>query len=82
MSAIPSLETPGDPFAVRRGLDEDPCPGPLAEHGREALWLGADALLDQFAPPPPQYKSDCPCCGRRCQYGPWLASPLCGVDRV
>src|SRR5262245_31084197 len=30
-------------------LDEDPRPGALAEDGREALGLGADALLDQFA---------------------------------
>ena len=22
-----------------------------------------------------------PPCGHRCQYGPWLASPFCGVDR-
>jgi len=25
-------------------------PGPLAEHGREALGLGADPLVDQLAP--------------------------------
>jgi len=44
------LETPGDPFTVGRGLDQDPRPGPAAKHRREAVGLGADALLDQFAP--------------------------------
>ena len=43
------LEAAGDPFTVGRGLDEDPRPGPRAKHRREALGLGADALLDQFA---------------------------------
>ncbi len=45
-----SLQTAGDPFAVGGSLDEDPRPGPLAEHRGEALGLGADALLHQFAP--------------------------------
>jgi FAD binding domain in molybdopterin dehydrogenase len=27
------------------------------------------------------HRSGFPSCARRCQYGPWLASPLCGVDR-
>jgi len=31
------LETPRAPFAVGRGLDHDPRPGPMAEHGGEAL---------------------------------------------
>jgi hypothetical protein len=35
---------------VGRGLEHDPRPGPLAEHGREARGLGADPLLDQLAP--------------------------------
>src|SRR5713226_531185 len=26
-------------------------------------------------------RSGFPSCARRCQYGPWLASSLCGVDR-
>src|SRR5262249_47308883 len=44
------LETAGDPLAVGRGLDQDARPGSPTEHGGEALGLGADALLDQFAP--------------------------------
>jgi hypothetical protein len=44
------LETPGHPFAVGRRLDQDPGAGPGAEHGREALRLGADALLDDLTP--------------------------------
>ena len=43
------LEAAGHPFAIGRSLDEDARPGPLAEHGGEALGLGADALLPQFA---------------------------------
>jgi len=43
------LEAPGHPFAVGRSLDEDACPGPGAEHDGEALGLGANALLHQFA---------------------------------
>src|SRR5262249_18018175 len=39
----------GDPFAVGRRFDQDARPGARAEHGREALGLGADAPLDQFA---------------------------------
>ena len=42
------LETAGHPFAVGRGLDQNPRPGPGAEHGGEALGLGADALLDDL----------------------------------
>ena len=34
------------------------------------------------SPPRPGHRFDFPSCRRRCQYGPWLASPLCGVDRV
>jgi hypothetical protein len=30
---------------------------------------------------PPEYKSGFASCARRCQNGPWLASPLSGVDR-
>ena len=37
-------------FTVGRGLDQDPPSGQNAEHGREALGLGADRLLDQLAP--------------------------------
>jgi len=44
------LETARPPLAVRRGLEQDPRPGPPAEHGREALGLGPDPLLDQLAP--------------------------------
>ena len=44
------LETAGRPFALSRGLDEDPRPGSGAEHGDEALSLGADALLDDLPP--------------------------------
>jgi len=36
------LETPGHPFALGRGLNQNPRPGPGAEHGGEALGLGAD----------------------------------------
>src|SRR3989454_5637462 len=42
------LETAGHPFAVGRGLDQDPGAGPGAEHGGEALGLGADAPLDDL----------------------------------
>ena len=44
------LETAGHPFTVGRGLDHNPGAGPGAEHGGEALGLGADALLDDLAP--------------------------------
>ena len=44
-----ALETTGNPFTVGRGLDQNPRPRSLAEDRREALALGADALLDQFA---------------------------------
>src|SRR4029453_15381691 len=35
------------------------------------------------SPRPPRggRRSGFPACARRCQYGPWLASPCCGVDR-
>src|SRR6266481_9585705 len=42
------IETAGHPFAIGRGLDENPRPWPGAEHGREALGLGADAPLDNL----------------------------------
>ena len=42
------LETAGHPFAVGRGLEQNPGPGPGAEHGGETLGLGADALLDDL----------------------------------
>jgi len=42
------LETPGDPFAVGRGLDQHPGAGPVPEHGGETLTLGADAPLDDL----------------------------------
>jgi hypothetical protein len=42
------LETPGDPFAVGRGLDQHSGAGPAPEHGGEALGLGADPLLDDL----------------------------------
>src|SRR2546425_11318136 len=42
------LEAAGDPFALGRGLDQDPSAGPGAEHSGEALGLGADALLDDL----------------------------------
>src|SRR5262245_15853655 len=42
------LETAGHPFALGRGLDEDPSAGPGTEHDGEALGLGADALLDDL----------------------------------
>jgi len=43
------FEAPRDPFALGRGFDQNPRAGSIAEHGREALWLGADPLLDQLA---------------------------------
>jgi hypothetical protein len=42
-------EAAGDPFAVGGGLERNPRPRARAEHRREALPLGADALLDEFA---------------------------------
>ena len=42
------LETAGDPFALGRGLDQDPGAMPGTERGGEALGLGADALLDDL----------------------------------
>src|SRR5216684_156790 len=44
------LETPRDPFTVRRGLDHDPRSGSTAEHGGEAFGLRPDPALDQLAP--------------------------------
>ena len=44
------LETAGHPFTLSRGLNEEPRPGSRAEHGGEALGLGADALLDELPP--------------------------------
>ena len=44
------LQTAGDPFTVGRGLEQDARPGPLAEHGGDALRLGADPLLDELTP--------------------------------
>src|SRR5207245_11546804 len=38
------------PFAVGPGLEQDPRPGSLAEHRREAVRFGADAPLNQLAP--------------------------------
>src|SRR4029453_4206328 len=46
------LETAGHPFAIGRGLDQDPSAGPGPEHGGEALGLGADALFENRAPFP------------------------------
>jgi hypothetical protein len=40
------LETAGHPFAVSRGLDQHPGPGPGSQHGGEARGLGADPLLE------------------------------------
>ena len=59
------LETAGHPFALSRGLDEDPRPESGAEHGGEALTLGADALL-----------ADLPALGEEVD----LAFPLVHVD--
>jgi hypothetical protein len=44
------LQVERHPFVVGRGLEQNPCPGLLSEHGRDALRLEADLLLDQFAP--------------------------------
>ena len=76
------FETAGHPLTVGGGFDQDARPGTLAQDRREALGLGADALLDQFGLPRRGCRSGFPSCGRQCQYGPWLVSPLCGVDRV
>src|SRR6266508_3089702 len=46
--APPPDQTAGDPFTVGRGLEQDPRPGPPAEHRGEALRLGADPLLDEL----------------------------------
>ena len=42
------LETPGDPFAVGRGLDHNPGAGPRPQQGVEALRLSPDAPLDDL----------------------------------
>jgi hypothetical protein len=44
------LETPGHPLTVGRGLDHNPRSRPIPEDRGEALGLGADPPLDQFAP--------------------------------
>ncbi len=44
-----SFEAAGHPLAVGRRLDQDPRPGPIAEHRREARGLGVDPPLDQLA---------------------------------
>ena len=41
------LEAAGDPFAVGRGLYQDPA-GPGTEHRGEALGLGPNALFDDL----------------------------------
>jgi hypothetical protein len=61
-----------NPFAVGRGFDHNPGTGPGPEHGGEALRLGANPLLDDLTPIGEDVD----------QYGPWRASPLCGVDRA
>ena len=38
-------------------------------------------LLPYSTSPRRGCRSGFPSCARRCQYGPWLASPFCGVDR-
>jgi hypothetical protein len=52
-----------------------------AEHRGETLGLGANALLNQFASLSQDTDLTFPLVHVRCQYGPWLAFPLCGVDR-
>src|SRR5439155_24898798 len=74
------LETPGD-FTVGRRCDQDArsVPPPSTAAHRSASVRMRCSI--SFAPRL-RYRFDFPSCGRRCQYGPWLASPLCGVDRV
>src|SRR5215510_14936492 len=43
-----SLETAGDPFAVGRGLNQNPGTRPGTEHRGEPLGLGPDAPLDDL----------------------------------
>jgi hypothetical protein len=44
-----SLEAARHPFAVGGGFEEDPRPGPIPEHGGEALRLAAHPAFDQLA---------------------------------
>src|SRR4029434_5255729 len=48
MTSCPRTSRPGDPFAVGRGLDQDPGARSVPEHGGEPLALGADAPLDDL----------------------------------
>jgi len=43
------LQAAGHPFALGGGLEQDPRPGPIPEHGGEALRLAAHPAFDQFA---------------------------------
>ena len=75
------LETAGHPFAVGRGLDEDPRPGPGAEHGGEALRLGADALLDDLTALGEDVDLAFPLVHVDANMVHGWPLPLCGVDR-
>jgi len=75
------LEAPGHPFAVSRGLDEHPGAGPGAEHGREALGLGADAPLDDLAPIRKDVDLAVPLVHVDANMVHGWPLPFCGVDR-
>lgn len=45
----PPLQAACHPFAVGGGLDQDPRPGPIAEHRGETRGLGAYPALNQLA---------------------------------
>src|SRR5262245_28235937 len=62
---------------------------PRSQCGRVSAYRAqrrsAQARCGCAAPRPHPTRRGCrsgfPSCGRQCQYGPWLASPFCGVDR-
>src|SRR3972149_2369046 len=75
------LETAGHPFAVGRGLDQDPGAGPGAEHGGEALGLGPDPLLDDLTPPGEDVDLAFPLVHVDANMVHGWPLPFCGVDR-
>ena len=67
-----SLQAPGHPLALRRGLEEDArgrARPASRQSGGDRYGSGAQAVR----PPRLGCTSGCPSCADRCQYGPWLA---------
>jgi len=76
------FETAGHPLTVGGGFDQDARPGALAQDRREALGLGADALLDQFASLGEDADLAFPLVDVNANMVHGWPPPFCGVDRV